>query len=1490
MDKIFGITDAYPHTLENWSKFLHPDFTEPMTRSIQLVIQNKIPFDEEYLMIRPSDGMERWMHGLGQIVYDEFGNAVSLLGTVQDITERKLIELKLQRQKNLYVALSKINEAILHIVDEIQLFDEIGRITVDSGFMKLAWVGVEDTANERIIPLIQHGEGVAYLDGIFISTNPKLPEGQGPTGMDWNTHQTVISQQNHNNLALAPWASRIQKYGWQSCASFPILRDDCCYAVFTVYHTEANMFDEEIISLLNAMVMDVSFALAGISMRKALIESEEHTRLLLDSANSGIWGIGLDGITTFINPRALNLIGYSREELIGQTIPQLIHHNDPDGRVYPNEHCPILATLVDGQKRIIHEDVFLRKDGSHFPVEYTTHPIHKNQEQIGVVIVFQDITERKNAELALYQSEQLFKAITQNSPLAIAMWSGDEQILSYINQTTVALFGYTQDELHTLSDWWPLAYPDPDYRSRVITEWERRVTEVLQNHNPFEPIEVLVTCKNGSQKSIVWGFARIAEQSIVYGLDLTELKRAERALIASEEKFHTIAQCAPVSILVTDDTPEQESKVLYTNPKFTELFGYTQDEIISVDTWWSLAYPDLMYRQEARQRWKRAIEDALQHQTQIDPQEALVTCKDGSLRNVEFRLASTGNVNVIIGTDFTERKLQEQQLELYRNHLEELIKDKTHELQDAKEKADTVKFLSDQALDLARSGYWFIDYSESDAYYISSERTVEIFGDPPRADLRYHIMNDWYVNIEAVDKSVAEATLANYLAAVEGTVARYDMVHPYRRPKDGQIVWIHALGQIIRDRLGRPTNVYGVVMDITANKLAEIAISETKEIALKASKAKSEFLANMSHEIRTPMNGVIGMIDVLMQTTLNGDQLKMAHIIRDSAHAQLAILNDILDFSKIEAGKMELAPEPFLIEAVVESVCVMLDQMAHNSKVDLKLFVDPKIPRMLYGDAQRLRQILTNLTNNAIKFSSGLPHVGEVNARAEFLRYEDDRVWIRLIVRDNGIGISESVQGRLFQQFEQADASTTRIYGGTGLGLVICNRLIEMMSGEINLQSAPGQGSVFTVTLPFIVPHEQPDLESSPVADIHCLIIGPNTGLTADIATHLSHAGAFIEQVAEIQMVETMGCPEQSLWIWVFDLFGTPSLDVMRNAARNYQLKKTKPLTIEHLAIGRGRRRNPRLLADDVAQIDGNLLTRRNIIRAVAILAGRAEPDDHLSSPSIRLREIPELTREQALEKGRLILVAEDNEVNQKVISQQLRLLGIVADIAHDGREAFSRWVTEKYALVLSDIHMPNMDGYQLAAAIRAEEIKQGFHSIPIIALTAIATKGEAENCQTVGMNDYLTKPTPLSELKSMMEKWLPRNNEADLMTNEPKQAIKLFEEFKDWDASVLQQMVGDNPAILRRFLELFLVKSKEQQQKLQADQEIEDLKAIGFTAHALKSASRSVGALRIGELCQALESASKDNDLAKCKQLIEEMSEAFVVVDQLIEQFLSQI
>jgi PAS domain S-box-containing protein len=691
----------------------------------------------------------------------------------------------------------------------------------------------------------------------------------------------------------------------------------------------------------------------------------------------------------------------------------------------------------------------------------------------------------------------------------------------------------------------------------------------------------------------------------------------------------------------------------------------------------------------------------------------------------------------------------------------------------------------------------------------------------------------------------------------------------YGQRKDGSEFPLEISLSLLKTEDG--TLVSSSIRDITDRKRVENELRE-KNLALEnANRAKDLFLASMSHEIRTPMNGIIGTLDVLHQSSLMGPQLELVNLIRESAYSLLAIIDDILDFSKIEAGRLDIEHLPMSVAQVVEKSCNLINRLAERKRGILTVFADPMIPAMVLGDASRLRQILINLLNNAIKFSSGPEHPGRVSVRAVLVDRQPDRAVVEFRVTDNGIGMDEATLARVFTSFTQADASTTRQYGGTGLGLVICKQLASLMGGDIVVETKVNMGSTFTVRVPFdLAPELAGAAQSvSEIEGLSCLVIGGHTGLVDDLATYLEADAASVARVPDLAAARewTRECPP-GLAVWVVD--GGEELPALGELQSALRTRADLDLRVVLVVIGRGRRRNPRAEADGVIMIDGNALNRHTLAKAVAIAAGRASAEQDVPSDHHRTTRAPTPSRDEALRQHRLILVAEDNEINQKVIRQQLDLLGYAADVATTGREAFKRWQSGNYALLLTDLHMPEMDGYDLTLQIRVAEA--GRSRMPIVALTANALRGESERCLAVGMDDYLSKPTPLAALADALEKWLPV--ESATTTLQPTASAPV-------DVSALEALIGTDPQVIKEVLQDFRVSAARLSADLAAACAARRAAQAAAIAHKLKSSARSVGALKLGELCAAIEIAGHAGDFTAVATLLPDFDTEIRTVDE---------
>lgn len=713
--------------------------------------------------------------------------------------------------------------------------------------------------------------------------------------------------------------------------------------------------------------------------------------------------------------------------------------------------------------------------------------------------------------------------------------------------------------------------------------------------------------------------------------------------------------------------------------------------------------------------------------------------------------------------------------------------------------------------------------------------------------------------------------------------------------KNGELIPVYlAVSEYF---VGDERHFTGVMRDMREHVRIMNDLEQARNDAEQANKAKSAFLAAMSHEIRTPMNGIVGMIDMLRQTSLGGYQVDMANLIRDSAYDLLDIIEDILDFSKIEAGKLEIERVPMSLIGVAEKACGVLEQLAARKNVELTLFTDPGIPAQVMGDAMRLRQVLINIVNNSIKFSSGLNRLGQVSLRAELTDSSADRIVVSFKVIDNGIGMDQETQRRLFTSFTQGDASTTRRFGGTGLGLAISRQLVSLMGGEISVKSAPDQGSTFIIKIPFksLPAKDEAETEVFNLTGVHCLVLGKNKGLSDDLATYLSSAGADIVQAANLSAAKKeMNSLLSTLWVIVIDAEHDPlKMDEIRAAFKANSVKDhidapDKPIAKldkkgpRFVIIKRGRRRHERIEDTDIVTLDGDIMYRDSFLHAVSVAAGRIRMEEEAPKTG-RLERAPvPPTREEALQHGQLILVAEDNEINQKVIRQQLALLGYAADLAVDGREALKRWESGEYALLLTDLNMPNMDGYQLTKTIRAS--KAAHKDIPIIALTANALKGEMEHCRSIGMDDYLSKPVQLESLQTTLEKFL-RTSKPGVESLSPKKAAPSATEVPV-DIQVLKDLVGDDAEMIKDLLQEYRDNSAATTKALHAAFQAGKWSMVGSTAHKLKSSSRSVGAMALGELCAKLEQAGKANDAKTLESLLPDFDKEMTKVEAFLTHY----
>lgn len=704
------------------------------------------------------------------------------------------------------------------------------------------------------------------------------------------------------------------------------------------------------------------------------------------------------------------------------------------------------------------------------------------------------------------------------------------------------------------------------------------------------------------------------------------------------------------------------------------------------------------------------------------------------------------------------------------------------------------------------------------------------------------------------------------------------------RNKHGGYYWTMTTIVPLMGKDGLPEQYISISTDTTERK-------KNEEAANAANRAKSEFLANMSHEIRTPMNGVIGMVDILQETSLLPEQHRMLMTIQQSSLALLQILNDILDFSKIEAGKLEIERIPTYLREVTEGTALLMLALSNAKSVAISIFVSPELPDWFVCDPTRLRQVLLNLLGNAVKFSASLgERHAQVILRVVPCMLEGDNAGVRLSVLDNGIGMSEAVVGKLFQAFMQADESTARQFGGTGLGLSITHRLVELMHGQISVRSSLGKGSEFIVELPLLRCDAGRKFVQMPsVEGVSVIVVSTNPLETEILLSYGQFDGAQVVVLPDILAVEAQlrQAPEP--------LANTVLILGLAITTPTKELKLPGEVGVVRLAL----RGNDSVDAD--IKLYTQPLLKDDLVQAIAQASGRLSKPIADIVVEQRTRRTNPLTIDEAVKEQRLILLAEDNETNREVMREQLRILGYACEMAEDGAVALKMWRKDpkRYALLLTDCHMPTLDGFGLTQRIRLDE-PEGTH-LPIIAVTANAMQGEAERCHERGMDDYLAKPLRMNELRNKLDNWIPLHGDLTFVSindevattddivpdNKQNAVIQDFPIFPVWDPNTLTDLLGDNPAMHLRLLNKFLINAEKQVAEILADAIAGNIVAVGEVAHTLKSAANSIGALALGELCQHIETAGRAGDATQCMTLMDDLSTTFGAASAAIRQHL---
>jgi PAS domain S-box-containing protein len=1050
----------------------------------------------------------------------------------------------------------------------------------------------------------------------------------------------------------------------------------------------------------------------------------------------------------------------------------------------------------------------------------------------------QDITERKLAEQALIESDRRFRDLFYDAPVGYHELDTEGRI-TCVNTTELSMLGYSEAEMIGHHVW------------EFIEESENaRATfaEKLSGRKALGSIDRSFRRKDGTLMEVQLDDQMLNDPSgRIIGIratmqDIGERKQLENTLRQSEERYRELIENAN-DVIYTIDLSGRFTSMNKAGERMT---GYTRKEALQMNI-------ANVIRPEDAERVRQRIAKNLAGGGAPDF-ELEIFAKDRSSVTIDISsrlIIQDGAVVGIqgIGRDISERKRAEAELQAREAQLSE-------------------------AQRIARVGSW--DYDAITGEVTWSDELWRIFGlDQREFGLTF---KECLALVHPDDRDRVRSI------SEESQESKKNFGYDYRiNQPDGTVRVFRANGRIICDEHGQIVKITGTDQDITEQKRIEEDLELARNVAIESARLKSEFLANMSHEIRTPMNGVIGMTGLLLDSELDAEQRDFAETIRSSGDALLTIINDILDFSKIEAGKLQVDVVDFDLRNTVEGTVELLAERAREKNIEFASFVHSNVPTALRGDPGRLRQVLTNLTGNALKFTE----TGEVVVSAEREFETETAVMIRFSVKDTGIGISEETQKKLFQAFTQADGSTTRKYGGTGLGLSISKQLVEMMGGRIGVISTPGQGSTFWCTSLF---DKQPAGFIQPPAQVESLeklrvLIVDDNATNRNILTHQLNSWGMVHAEAEsgaraLELLKAAGADGLPYDLAILD-FLMPGMDGFALAEAIKSDADISPVRLVLLTSAGERGDGARARNTGIAAYLSKPVRQSQLFDClISVMSEAVNEKESTSQPSTLVTK--HNLKEKKIMSPKLILLAEDNIVNQKVAIRQLQKLGYRCDAVTNGREAIEALSRIPYDLVLMDCQMPEMDGYEATREIRRRE-GETKHT-PVVAMTAHALEGDREKCIASGMDDYIAKPVKAEALKDALDRFL-----SDSIA-EATDTETAADNTSPVDMERLRAALGDDPVSVSDVLTLYLNDMSNSLDRMEMAVRSSEYAEIESIAHSCAGTSAICGMTAVVASLRELETAGRTHDLTNAAGTVAEAKRQFQRIQTyLIEHVLQQ-